>query len=94
MIYHSLPYRDVSTAFQYPIPVQKDSLSQLVSGSSSSVFQANAIVNSLQASVYKVQRALAELNGDSKPSDWLINYVESSRDKQVTNQHVYLLCVI
>ena len=45
--------------------------------------QANAIINSLTASVNKVQGALADLNGQSKPHVWLMTYVQTTKDKQV-----------
>ena len=45
--------------------------------------QANAIINSLTASVNKVQGALADLNGQSKPHLWLMTYVQTTKDKQV-----------
>ena len=45
--------------------------------------QANAIINSLTASVNKVQGALADLNRQSKPHVWLMTYVQTTKDKQV-----------
>lgn len=35
------------------------------------------------ASVNKVQGALADLNGQSKPHLWLMTYVQTTKDKQV-----------
>ena len=35
------------------------------------------------ASVNKVQGALADLNGQSKPHVWLMTYVQTTKDKQV-----------
>ncbi|KAJ7386643.1 hypothetical protein OS493_006629 [Desmophyllum pertusum] len=43
---------------------------------------ANAIINSLTASVSKVQAALAELNGNNKPDIWLMTYISTSKDRQ------------
>ncbi|XP_073236853.1 nostrin-like isoform X1 [Porites lutea] len=49
---------------------------------------ANAIINSLTASVNKVQGALADLNGQSKPHVWLMTYVQTTKDKQGMLQSV------
>ncbi|KAL9967094.1 hypothetical protein ACROYT_G025259 [Oculina patagonica] len=43
---------------------------------------ANAIINSLTASVSKVQAALADLNGHSRPDVWLMPYITTTKDKQ------------
>ena len=48
------------------------------------ILQANSIINSLTASVCKVQGALAELNGHNKPHVWLMTYVQTTKDKQVS----------
>lgn len=48
------------------------------------MLQANAIINSLTASLSKVQAALADLNGHSKPHVWLMTYVQTTKDKQVS----------
>lgn len=48
-------------------------------------FQANAIINSLTASVSKVQGALAQLNGHSAPDVWLMPYISSTKDKQASS---------
>ena len=45
--------------------------------------QANAIINSLTASVSKVHAALADLNGHHKPEVWLMPYITTTKDKQV-----------
>ena len=47
------------------------------------ILQANAIINSLTASLCKVQGALADLNGHGKPHVWLMTYVQTTKDKQV-----------
>lgn len=49
---------------------------------------ANAIINSLTASVNKVRGALADLNGQSKPHVWLMTYVQTTKDKQGMLQSV------
>lgn len=49
---------------------------------------ANSIINSLTASVCKVQGALAELNGHNKPHVWLMTYVQTTKDKQGMLQSV------
>ncbi|XP_015778465.1 PREDICTED: proline-serine-threonine phosphatase-interacting protein 1-like, partial [Acropora digitifera] len=49
---------------------------------------ANAIINSLSASLGKVQGALAGLNGQSKPQLWLMTYVQTIKDKQGILQSV------
>lgn len=49
---------------------------------------ANAIINSLSASLGKVQGALAGLNGQSKPQLWLMTYVQTTKDKQGILQSV------
>lgn len=43
---------------------------------------ANAVINSLTASVSKVQAALADLNGHHKPDVWLMPYITTTKDKQ------------
>ena len=48
-------------------------------------FQANAIINSLTASVSKVQCALAQLNGHPAPDVWLMPYISSTKDKQASS---------
>jgi len=45
--------------------------------------QANALINSLTASVSKVQAVLAGLNGNHKPDVWLMPYITTTKDKQV-----------
>lgn len=49
---------------------------------------ANAIINSLTASLCKVQGALAGLNGQSKPHVWLMTYIQTTKDKQGMLQSV------
>lgn len=53
---------------------QQDVATQLI--------HANAIINSLTASVSKVQCALAQLNGHPAPDVWLMPYISSTKDKQ------------
>lgn len=53
---------------------QQDVATQLI--------HANAIINSLTASISKVQCALAQLNGHPAPDVWLMPYISSTKDKQ------------
>lgn len=51
-------------------------------GVATQLIHANALINSLTATVSKVQAALAQLNGHSKPEVWLMPYITTTRDKQ------------
>ncbi|EDO43872.1 predicted protein [Nematostella vectensis] len=46
----------------------------------------NAVIDSLQASSYKLQCSLAKLTGNSQPQHPLMDYITSTRDKQGTVQ--------
>ena len=47
------------------------------------ISQANALIDSLSASKYKLQCAVAKLSGNSKPTHSLMDFIETKKDKQV-----------
>lgn len=47
------------------------------------LIKADEVINSIDGSLYKLQHALAQVNGQQEPNHRLSSYIQTTKDKQV-----------